>query len=200
MKTVFYSLLIGVLFISNIYSCTKDETTNDNYADVDQSQIVQSRSGTYYPFNYPISQVTLDDFKVIYTIQNQNKLDSTVYILHANDQSFRYGIYWQVYEVIYHYKDGTKLKELVNAPKSLGNRYVKIPDVNQNQLNIANPENWVMLYKTKKFDKYFSEWCGKELNHWTWKVTTSLGVNTTQTIDPTNCGGYHTLLQYSLIF
>lgn len=202
MKTIFYSLTIIMILIANIYSCTKDDNDKEviNYADIDQSKTLQYRSGTYYPFNYTISQVTFDDFKVIYTIQNQNKIDSSVYVLYSNDLSFRYGIYWQLYDVTHYYKDNTSLKERVNAPKSIGNKYIKLPDLDQNQLNIDNPENWVMLRKTKTYDKYFSEWCGKELNRWTWAVSTSHGINKMQTIDPSNCSGYYTLLQYSLIF
>lgn len=206
MKTVFYSFIIAILFIANIYSCTKDDADHQaghdgyTFADVEQNPASQGKSGTYYPFNYPESQVTFHDFLFIYTIQNQNKLDSTVYTLHAKDLSFRYGIYWQVYDVIYFYKDGTMFKELVNAPISIGDKYVKLPNLDFNQLNIGNPENWVKLSKTKKSEKWISDWCGKELDKWAWILNTSSGINMAQTIDPSNCSGYPTLLQYSLIF
>jgi len=190
MRAIIFAILIG------IFSCNTAE--HENYADVDKHY--EAKSGTYYPFHYHISQVTFHDFKFIYTIQNQNKLDSTVYILHSKDLSKRFGILWQLYIAKYYYKDGTAYKELVNAPIALGQKYLKLPDLNQNQLNINNPENWIQISRTNKNEKYYSDWCGKTLNKWNWNITTSSGITKTQSIDPSNCTGYPTLLQYSLIY
>ena len=198
--------LIFIILSIFVLSCTKDENTVSNtetgsvtYAAIDDSYQHDGRSGIYLPFNYPISQVTFHDFQFIYRIQNQQLLDSTVYDKKSNNRSKRYGIYWYPYQVVYYYKNGTISKEIANAPEWLGDHYVKIPDINYNQVNISNPENWINIQRTNRKKKWYSDWCGVQLDQWVWHVTTSSGVDVVEPIDPTVCSGYG-VLGYQLIF
>ena len=201
MKQLFF-----IIFAIFVLSCTKDENTvskietgNITYAAIDVSYTHDVRSGVYIPFNYPISQVTFHDFQFIYLVQNQQLLDSTVYDKKSNDRSKRYGIFWYPYQIVYYYKDGSINKEISNCPETLGNHYVKYPDLNYNQVNISNPENWIKIERTTRKKKWYSDWCGVQLDQWVWHVTTSSGVDVVEPIDPTVCSGYG-VLGYQLIF
>lgn len=191
------SLILLCLFV---FSCVKEEI--DEVLKTESEQL-GLRSGTYYPFQYPVTQVSFDDFKGIYIIENQYRLDSTIYERAGNlntDQSYRYGIKWIPTKVTHVYKDGTSKTGIFNCPTSYGIKKVIKPDLKYNQLDTLNKENWIRLEKTSRSDKTYSIECGNVLRRYVWKVTTSSGLNQAWLINPRNCGGYWTLTNYQLLF
>lgn len=206
MKQIIFIITITGLLIFTL-GCLKDELTKaepqqaktHNYFNIEDFE-PSGRDGGQQPFHFMTSQVEYNPFKpgAPQTAINLQRLDSTKYQRIAEPNAGAWDTNFDIYNITYYFKDGTtKTTGRIYAESVIGNSYTYIPDTDYNQLAVNNPVNYVTLTRSRKYETYSDNGCGKIKRRYFYTHhfnQDSVGFNT---VDGSSCGG--TFFSWQLI-
>lgn len=181
-----------------------------NVDDFDPSAFLKkySRDGGQNPFLFITSGLLYDPFKPgsPQTAMNLQKVVKSEYFRISEPNANAWDTEWDVYNVTFYFTDGTtKYFSRVYVENSIGATYTHYHNVAYNQLPISNPNNYVILVRGRKYEKYIDNECGIEKRRFEYinyfgrtvngvAVLDSIGVSTLQAI---KCNS--SVLSYNLI-
>jgi len=209
MKQFIFLVGLGFIIGTGIIGCYKDEPTSATAHEQQQSylrteevrieSIDPDRDGTRLPIDYPGSQVQFDYFnpgrpQIAFNIE---KMDSAVYVRYSTSGAGINGVTFYKYIATKHFKDSTTYGNKVYAPASLGAIATVVPNINNSQLNIANPYNYIKLVTMPKNEPYFDQWCGKAKKRYLYTISYAQDTMGVSTIDADKCNS--NVFSYKLI-
>lgn len=213
---IFITTIVGLLVFT--LGCLKEEIGNDsvktgkyfNIEDFDPVAFLVKylRDGGQNPFLFMTSGVLYDPFKPgsPQTVINLQKVVKSEYFRISEPNAFAWDTDWDVYNVTFYFTDGTiKYFSRVYVENSIGAVHTHYHNLAYNQLPISNPNNYVVLVRSRNYEKYWDNECGIEKRRYEYinyfgrtlngvAVLDSMGANTLQAI---KCNT--SVLSYNLI-
>lgn len=215
-KTLF---IINILILA-MYGCLKDDSSimqeaakTHKYFSIDDFDpaaflTIHLRDGGQNPFLFLTSGLLYDPFKPgsPQTAFNLQKVVRSEYFRISEPNANAWDTEWDVYNVTFYFVDGTtKYLSRVYVENSIGAIHTHYHNVNYNQVAISNPNNYVVLVRGTRFEKYWDNYCGLEKRRYPYTnyfgrtlngvaVLDSVGTNTLEAI---KCNT--SVLSYNLI-
>ncbi|MFZ1704338.1 MAG: hypothetical protein WAT79_08320 [Saprospiraceae bacterium] len=197
---IFCLIIMGFMFSTN---CYKEPIIPDpQYEKVisldiekfDSKAFMESlpagaRDGGQNGFNAPASGVTYNPFTGFnYTVANLRLVDSVKYVKTSDVNANAWDIYWDLYNITYHFKNGSTLVlGRTYAPESLGDFATYIPNVIYNQLDPGNNKNFVAFSRINKKERYTDFGCGVEKFRFYYSIKIENDSTRVSTINSKNC-------------
>lgn len=212
---IFITAITGLLVFT--LGCLKDEVSKEQntqvvkthkYFSIDDFEMTGFRDGGQNPFLFMTSGLLYDPFKPgsPQTAFNLHKVVKSEYFRISEPNAFAWDTYWDIYNVTFYFTDGTtKYLSRVYVENSIGSTHTNYHNVNYNQLEISNPNNYVVLVRGRKYENYIDNECGIPKRRYEYinyfgrtingvSVLDSVGANTLQAI---KCNT--SVLSYNLI-
>lgn len=215
---IFLPLLLAFIIVG----CFKDEVSKEQNIEVIQTKkyfsvedfdpvqflIKYLRNGGQNPFLFITSGLLYDPFKPgsPQTAFNLQKVVKSEYFRISEPGAYAWDKYWDIYNVTFYFADGTtKYLSRVYVENSIGAIHTHYHNINYNQVAISNPNNYVVLVRGARYEKYWDNYCGLEKRRYPYtsyfgrtidglSVLDSVGTNT---LESSQCNA--NILSYQLI-
>lgn len=188
--------LVALLVTLGIASCFKDEssdtkTSNKKVFTLEDFESINNtdRNGTYYPFHFPYSLTEYDVFKTQITAYNHSEVERVNYERISLDRHSYLNQIFNPYKVKYSFVNGTDTTVIRLCPEYLGDKAQRTPNNIYNQLEASNPEIFVIITRSKRYDMIYVPYCGGVKYRFYWEVFTSSNQKFYVQIEP-NCGNW----------
>jgi hypothetical protein len=187
-------LLFAMMVTLGIASCLKDDieqSTTKKVYDLEDFESINTslKNGSYAPFHFPYSLTEYDVFKTQITAYNHTEVERVNYERISLDQHNLWGNIFNPYKVKYSFVNGTDTTVIRLCPEYLGDKAQRTPNNIDNQLDAANPEIFVLLTRSKRYDMIYVPYCGGVKYRFYWDVLTSSNQKYYVQIEP-NCGNW----------
>ena len=215
MIRIFKILTIYFFAVGFLIGCLNEEIENETKVFIEQKVMTLDvekfdkkafleslpaglRDGGQNGFNAPASGVTYNPFTGFnYTVANLRLIDSVKYIRISDANANAWDIYWDIYNITYHFKNGSTLVlDRTYAPETLGQFATYIPNVANNQLELGNNKNYVAFSRINKKEKYTDFGCGLEKYRFYYSIKIETDSVRVSTINSKNCGSNNFVVQF----